>query len=197
MGTEAEIDNHRVIVGKWKSEPLVFYGLRGGRLLIEDFLNWPSDDAGILRFIRKYGPLYDSPLVADSFGVNIVLWSRWKKSIRGEWEGLMEAPHTFEFETAVNNAVLSYVNRRFELRVDCLRAFLELELASCDRKRLRKCEAPECSTPYFVARHLRQKYCSDKCAEWAQKSWKKKWWEEHGEEWRRNHAKGIVADGKV
>jgi len=188
VGTEAEIDDRRVIIGKWKSPPKVFSGSRG-HLLIEDFLNWRSDDASVLRFIRRYGPLYLSPTSDESFAVNIVHWSAWKRSVRRLWEGLMEDPHSFELEETMNNAVLSYVNRRFEFRPDWLITFMELELASCDRKRLRKCAAPDCDSPYFVARHLRQKYCSDKCAQWAQKTWKKKWWEEHGDEWRHAHAK--------
>jgi len=175
-------------VGKWKSPPQVFYGPRG-RLLLEDFLNWPSDDRSILKFIRKYGPLMEKPAREDNFGFDLYLWPNWKKTARIQWEDLMEDPHHFEFQSCVDDALLSYVNGRFEFRADCLDTFLILELASCERRRLRKCAAPDCDTPYFVARHLRQKYCSDKCALWAQKIWKKNWWEEHGKEWRREHAK--------
>jgi hypothetical protein len=101
----------------------------------------------------------------------------------------MEGPQdAFEFESAVDNAVLSYANRKFELRVAYLETFMHLELASCDRRKLRKCLAPDCATPYFVARHLGQRYCDEKCAKWAQSKWKKEWWAVHGNKWRKEHS---------
>jgi hypothetical protein len=103
------------------------------------------------------------------------------------WESLMNEPHHFGFKSIINNAMFSYENRTFEFRVDQLATFLQIELAACDRRRLRKCLAEDCEAPYFVARHLRQRYCSDPCAIWAQRQWKKNWWKEKGAEWRKEH----------
>lgn len=48
----------------------------------------------------------------------------------------------------------------------------------------RYCGNPECFTPYFFASRRNQKYCSDACAKPAQREFKRRWWTEHGEEWR-------------
>lgn len=53
----------------------------------------------------------------------------------------------------------------------------------------RQCKNPECLTPYFFATRQSQKYCSDACAKPAQREFKRKWWAEHGEEWRAKRKK--------
>lgn len=55
-------------------------------------------------------------------------------------------------------------------------------------KRVRKmeiCQNPECPACYFWATKRGQKYCSEVCAGPAQKSYKRRWWQKHGREWRR------------
>jgi hypothetical protein len=52
----------------------------------------------------------------------------------------------------------------------------------------RFCANPECGTPYFWAEHASQKYCSEPCATVAQREYKRKWWTEHGNQWRRLRA---------
>jgi hypothetical protein len=49
----------------------------------------------------------------------------------------------------------------------------------------RVCGNPDCPARYFVAKKATQRYCSEKCAEVFQKEWKRKWWAERGNEWRR------------
>jgi len=51
--------------------------------------------------------------------------------------------------------------------------------------RARHCQNPECAAPYFFAARRSQKYCSGECALPAQQESKKRWWDEHGSEWRR------------
>jgi hypothetical protein len=48
----------------------------------------------------------------------------------------------------------------------------------------RYCDNPECSSPYFIARDPRQKYCSDACAKPAQRECKRNWWAKHGRQQR-------------
>lgn len=64
-----------------------------------------------------------------------------------------------------------------------LEAYLLLELATPPSERLRKCLRPDCPNPYFVARHMKQQYCSPSCAEWAQGRWRKEWWDQKGKMW--------------
>jgi len=49
----------------------------------------------------------------------------------------------------------------------------------------RYCANPECPAPYFLAKRRSQKYCSDGCSKPAQKEFKRRWWDEHGESWRK------------
>lgn len=50
--------------------------------------------------------------------------------------------------------------------------------------RARYCANPECPAPYFFVTRKNQRYCSEICAAPAQRELKRKWWAEHGEEWR-------------
>ena len=51
--------------------------------------------------------------------------------------------------------------------------------------RARYCANPECPAPYFFVKRKNQRYCSEICAAPAQRELKRKWWSEHGEEWRK------------
>ncbi len=195
VGTESELQGDTV-VGRWKSTQEPFYGLPRKQLLLEQFLNWSSEDQHILRFIRKYGPLYQNWIRGGKFWVRRSIWSTWQSRLRGMWESLMNEPHYFRFKCVIDGASFSYKNSRFEFRVDQLATFLYIEMASCDRRRLRKCLADGCKAPYFVARHLGQRYCCNNCATWAQREFKKNWWKEKGAEWRKQHPRsGINGHG--
>jgi len=55
--------------------------------------------------------------------------------------------------------------------------------------RTRYCPNPECPAPYFFAKRHSQRYCSEKCAQAAEKETKRKWWAEHGPAWRKKRRK--------
>ena len=42
-----------------------------------------------------------------------------------------------------------------------------------------------CPSPYFIRKKKGQKFCSDGCAAPSQREFKRKWFQEHGEEWRK------------
>ena len=46
-----------------------------------------------------------------------------------------------------------------------------------------------CPTPYFIRSKPNQRFCSDACARPAQRAFKRKWWNEHGQGWRQERAK--------
>ena len=50
---------------------------------------------------------------------------------------------------------------------------------------LRYCANPDCKEPYFVGKRASQIFCSEGCAQPAQRDAKLKWWREHGEAARR------------
>jgi hypothetical protein len=51
-------------------------------------------------------------------------------------------------------------------------------------KKLAICENKNCQHPYFLRYRPRQIYCSEKCALPSQREFKKRWWDEHGKQWR-------------
>lgn len=69
--------------------------------------------------------------------------------------------------------------------------FLLLTLFSLRTELLRKCKRESCARPYFFARRRSQHYCSDLCAQDAQKQWKKQWWEKHGPDWRKEKRREV------
>jgi hypothetical protein len=58
----------------------------------------------------------------------------------------------------------------------------------------RYCANPECPAPYFFVQRKNQRYCSEICAAPAQRELKRKWWAEHGEEWRAAHQSNKLSE---
>jgi len=54
---------------------------------------------------------------------------------------------------------------------------------------LRYCQNPECREPYFVASRASQNFCGLACAKPAQGEAMRRWWRQHGPEWRKKRAK--------
>jgi len=154
-------------------------------LLLEQFVNWGSEDRDILRFVQRYGPLLHSPFKSGGFAFNLQLWETWQKMWRDRWRELTAGPGEFEFRSSLNGTLM-FVAGRFELRVNDLDTFMMLEAAASDRTRFRICANPDCLTPYFFARHRRNRYCTEPCVDWSQKEAKKKWWKDNGQEWRKS-----------
>jgi hypothetical protein len=60
-----------------------------------------------------------------------------------------------------------------------------LDVLDARLHRLKVCENPECpGVRYFIGKRSTQRYCSPECAEVFQREAKRKWWEQHGQEWR-------------
>ena len=168
------------IVGRFKATLDEFYG-PPKRRLIEDFLNWPSDPESVLRFTRKYGPLQDLPIASAEFEVHWLPWQLDQRRLRSLWQ----QRRVFELSDAERTGgSLALGKGWLTYRAANLFAFLYMDLTTCEPKRLRMCKRADCPTPYFIASHLKQRFCSDKCAESGQREWKRKWWMEHGHEWR-------------
>ena len=168
------------IVGRFKATLEEFYG-PPKRRLIEDFLNWRSDPASVLRFTRKYGPLRDEPTASKEF---VVSWFDWTLDQR-RLQSLWQQRRVFELSDAeTTGGSLALGKDWLTYRAVNLFVYLNMDLVTCENKRLRMCKRADCPTPYFIASHLKQRFCSDKCAEWGQREWKKQWWQEHGESWR-------------
>ena len=61
----------------------------------------------------------------------------------------------------------------------------------------RYCANPECPAPYFFAKRRNQRYCSEICAAPAQRELKRKWWAEHGEDWRKSRTAKKSSKGQT
>jgi hypothetical protein len=174
------VDSNK-IVGRFKGTPEEFCGPSKGRL-IEDFLNWPSDLKSILRFTRKYGPLQVPAIGSGEFEV---FWHPWTVDQR-RFRSLWRQKGFFDLnEWERSSGTLAYRNGWLTYTAANLYVYLYMDLVTCEAKRLRICKRADCPNPYFIAHHLKQRFCSDKCAQWGQREWKKQWWNEHGQSWRK------------
>lgn len=169
-----------MVFGRWK--PMLARRVRP-RELVEDFANWSSEPTDIVRFTKKHGPLtLPQGGQGQEFSFGVGDWERcqqqfrqdWKRSRSGAlgWRNSLDAEQGERFSRIFGN--LTYV-------ASTLFRVLQLELRAIPPQRLRKCAKPDCEHPYFVASHLGQRYCSTLCVNWAQKKWKRQWWQERGE----------------
>jgi len=192
------------LVGRWKTEPTEYYGPKPGQL-VESFVNWASDTNGVLRFTKRYGPLEARPQAGQEFRYPMIAWVVAQRHFRWLWETARGVRISVSIPELGNELKLGPW-RRWELpgeqiarlwgqdgylvcQTTTLYMFLYLDICTFPRERLRKCARPDCHSPYFIASHLGQAYCSDRCAAWAQSKWKREWWTKHGKRWRMTRRK--------
>ena len=168
-----------LIVGQFKKELRDFCGPRTGTL-IEQFVNWQNDADSWLRFTRRYGPLREVATRGATFRVETKQFREVQEGFQKQWRDKKRSG----WQLGNCPVTLTHLSGKTALRVSNLHWFLFLDLVTQDPKRLKVCERPDCSNPFFVTPHLGQLYCGSICSAWAQKQWKKKWWGEHGEDWR-------------
>lgn len=192
IGTEAVRLEGQEIVGRWQQSLRNFCGHKN-RLLIEDFVNWGQGPTDIVRFTALYAPLRcpdnQPPPSGREFRFRIDEWRKTQELFQRVWESRTGRP---SLTTTIGGSLpfsIVFIGDQLIFLAESLEFFMHLELITAPTKRLRKCALPGCATPYFVARHLRQQYCSPSCAGRAQAQWKKKWWDERGPEWRKQRNK--------
>jgi hypothetical protein len=167
---------------------------------IVELANCRGDADAVQRFTRRYGPLFTA---ADgTFAFQLSDWRAMQRQFRCAWDGFLgldsrypsaivpyfkeHAPHLF-----LEPSKSAQAAGRFELTpkgldfvADTLYAALVLVLIAVhERGSLRHCAKPGCDEPYFIAAHPRQRYCTEKCAAWAQAEAKSAWWKVKGKEW--------------
>jgi hypothetical protein len=150
--------------------------------LAEDFVNWSDDPGEIERFTRLYGPLRDEAKEGEEFRFSTDEWRGIQSILRHMWES-RAGKSSLNTTLSGGQYDIFVRNRNFVFWAKSLEGFLWMELITATAERLRKCQRPKCPNPYFVARHLKQQYCSTLCAEWAQARSKKNWWEKKGTAW--------------
>jgi hypothetical protein len=178
------------ITGRWKTSLTRFYGPEKDRL-VQDFANWGNDASDILRFTKKYGPLQQRAIAGESFSFSLSDWVKTQENFRRIWVG-MHKDHRivagWSFSPDEGGA-LEYLDGRLVYTAGDLNAFLWLDFYTCKLERLRTCVRPSCPARFFIAHHLRQRFCSENCAGWGQRISKKIWWKRKGEQWRKKRNK--------
>src|SRR5260370_36343950 len=164
-----------------------------------EFANWPNDAGGVLRFTQQYGALRAPLIPGAKFSFRISNWQKDQAQIRSVWvmtqyvSDKFGLDHNGDFHQKVirveEGEELVRRVEGLEYRTGSLFRLLWMEVASIPIERLRKCGRPDCQTPYFVATHLGQKYCSKPCGDWAQREWKMDCWRKRGPDWRRKKSK--------
>lgn len=119
-------------------------------------------------------PVFMGPVAA----LGELLRNAWKEptTLRRELRILGLARELLGLHSMKENPIASWKDDQIMLFI--LRA---LHLA----EKMRYCANSECPTPYFLAVRRSQMYCSETCALPAQREFKRAWWAEHGEQWRK------------
>lgn len=178
--------------------PLPEYCGQDDLYLCAEFANWPSDANQVLRFTRQYGSLGPFREDNEQYVFSIADWRTSQQKLRRLWEVSVDAAErlgnrnrdfgieTFKVETGED---FFWTREKLVYRTKSLFRFIWIEFHCIPLDRLRKCADKDCKTPYFVAPHLGQRYCSDLCARSAQREAKKNWWQNCGTAWRHNRIK--------
>jgi hypothetical protein len=176
-----------MVVGRWTQMLARRVRPQG---LVEDFANWSSDPLDIARFTKRHGPLTVAQVGrGQDFSFSVADWEQCQRQFREDWKGSRSGAlgwrNTLDAEQGER---FSRIFGKLTYVASTLFRMLQLELRAIPPHRLRRCAKPDCEHPYFVAPHLRQRYCSTLCVNWAQKKWKRQWWTEHGDGARRQQA---------
>jgi hypothetical protein len=65
------------------------------------------------------------------------------------------------------------------------------------RPKMAICENPGCPNKYFLKERITQRFCDrPACTAYGQREHKRKWWSEHGKEWKQSRVGNRTASGK-
>jgi hypothetical protein len=166
---------HRTeIVGDWKFKKDHYPDK--SLTLAQRFANSTCDAKSVLRFTERWGPLSGNPYDGkDGFRFTVESWAGTQQALQQLWR-VVQHNGAIPFQPA-EPIVVEFAPKGTTLRCPDLYHFMCFELMS-NSKRLRICKREDCGTPYFLAQHGKEQYCSPDCANWAQSVWKKRWHEE-------------------
>jgi ribosomal protein S27AE len=73
---------------------------------------------------------------------------------------------------------LEFFKKGIVFKAEQFDTLIDVCFASIPVDRRRVCPAPGCTTPYFVAHHLKQIFCGkDECIQWGRRKLKREYWE--------------------
>jgi len=167
-------------------------GKRAARMLVA-FVNARPDSDGIRQFERAWEPWPG--------GEQAFLWVQ--SIVLKVWEGDKRGIEGFQIEAALGLHPQRDDDRPIEppICVDWDTGSLLLTPTNLSEivwlallqhsKRLALCanRNNDCPTPYFLKWRPNQRFCSAECAEPDQREYKRRWWRDHGTEWRKAQKK--------
>lgn len=161
--------------------------------VVEEFANCRPEPTSIARFTQNFGLLVQNRDTDGSFSFSAADFISRQRDFRLAWHNILArsprhlttGEHLLQQRIAVKNGVFALRNGELVFVANTLYELLLLQLLlSRDRGTLRICARLDCDQMrFFISDHPRTKYCSEKCAEWAQGIWKGRWWAERGAEW--------------
>ena len=135
-----------------------------------------------LAFTEKFGPL-TIPFGHDaSFKFSISEWKAARQNLHIAWKVASSAAKLNQpFYLPLDGDHFSFDKGRITFCTQKLLTYAALEIASIPAARLRRCAnfGHGCESPFFFASDLREKYCSQTCANEAKKRAKLKWWNDN------------------
>lgn len=190
-GVESVSIEGQDVVGRWESpERMRWIGeAENPSKLAESFANYPDTDIRIVKFTKTYGPLMDEFDFDRRFGFTLADWRKNQALFRRNWERQMKSGTGAFQSLGKQGEGLAYADGRLWYQVSTLWELMFFGLLIQPRDLLRKCLRPDCPNPYYIAHHREQRYCSEPCAHWAQRQWKRDWWNRVGSKDRNKKAK--------
>jgi hypothetical protein len=175
--------------------------------LFQEFANCESTPERVFQFTQRHGPLHSPALrppaeamLPQRFEFSIQDWLEQQALFRKHWELRMSEENPV-FQLGIIPLLDATITPKRVIRLECtgLLDLLRAEMYFTQRERLRNCERSDCKTPYFVASDLREKFCSPVCAGRSKNESNRRWWAEHGEEWRarQRNARKKLKQGEV
>lgn len=178
------------IVGRWADTPRV---IRTGasRSVAVELLN-SLEGIGLdrlpavaLKFTKKYGPLEFPYRAGEPFRFLTDDWAVSVKQLQGIWamvSNLTRKAAPFSVGHGADLAAsLQFANGRITFITRFLPAFVVCEMGAVPASLLCICanHGKGCNAPYFIASDKRERYCSEDCAQAAQRRVKLEWWNQN------------------
>ncbi|MFZ0466820.1 MAG: hypothetical protein WAL78_14085 [Candidatus Acidiferrales bacterium] len=175
---------------------------------LRDFANTGDEPKQIANFLQRWPDFLDRnkvesdvplsmrdvivrPFFPSTKGPLYRMFKMLRGSVRHAWKGnedMLARLLSTNFEPALNNFIVvdwRHGGFRYEPQTPFQAAVYELLKHSGSA---RVCANPDCPSPYFIAQDHRAKFCSEDCVQTMQRTWRKKWWNQHGKQWRKRRA---------
>lgn len=115
--------------------------------------------------------------------------TNWTESLREAWRETKPEARDWKLAQLLSLAAQARGTAAFQHADWARNVALTLTEAIRLAERLVVCANPECPAPFFVRKRKNQAQCSEECAAWAQRNWKRDWWARRGDNWRESRKK--------